>query len=772
MSEARPFGVPTALGVSLFAVTTGWFLIGLGHVWAHPIVGWAPLPVMAALAAHACLRVWRRGGISAPASRFWLRIGLACAVLCAAMVSNAVDATAGPDAPSRHVSPLTSVLLIGLLFFALGAMLRLTSWQRTRAEWIRFGLDAAIVLLTTGVLVWHFSLRRIELSQSGSTLPMIAIIGMVLLAALAMIKMTFAGSGHLDRQALLIITVGVSLAAVSGSLSPYLRDRPHLSGTMLAAALVALTAQLAAERQLRAPAPASPGRRTTRRFTALPYAALAAADATLIGAVANSSGEVLLLAACAVTLSGLVAFRQVSALRENNRLLDTVDGNLRQLRDYQEQLDHEVTHDPLTGMPNRTLFIEKLDAALVAGGPVHIALLDIDDFKVVNDRLGHTVGDAMLRTIGDRLVAALRPGDTAARQGGDEFTLLLPGRTDEEVAALLDELVALVHTPMTLAGGEMAPRVSIGVTTARAGDTPEEMVRRADVAMYASKSVSGGLWTWFDTLMDQVAAADAQLALDLSRAIARDELFMLYQPIVELPDGRFAGVEALVRWQHPEHGLVSPAVFIPLAERNGYIVELGRWVLEHVMRQTADWQREFGDRAPAKVSVNISARQLQEPGFAAEMAALLAEHEVDTSRLVVEVTETAVLGTGAALDAVKALNGLGLRVALDDFGTGQSSLSLLVDCPVQILKVDKSFVDGVTMASPQAAIVDGLIGIIAGLQIEAVAEGVETAEQADRLFRAGYRLAQGFHFARPMPGEDIALMLDIPAGLESALHED
>ncbi|MET0424355.1 MAG: EAL domain-containing protein [Actinoplanes sp.] len=772
MSEARRFGVSTALGVSLFVFAVGWFVIGLGHVWAHPIVGWAPLPIMAALAAHACLRVWRRGGISVPASRFWLRIGLACTVLCAAVISNAIDATTGPDAPTRYVSPLTAVLLVGLLVFALGAMLRLTTWQRTRAEWLRFGLDAAIVLLTTGVLVWHFSLRHIQVAQSGSLLPMISIITLVLIAAIAMIKMTFAGSGHLDRQALSIITVGVAIAAASGALSPYLRDLPHLSGTMLAASVVSLTVQLAAERQLRAAGSAPSTRRSARRFTALPYVAIAAADATLIGAVASSSGEVLLLATCAVTLSGLVAFRQVSALRENNRLLDTVDGNLQQLREYQEQLDHEVTHDPLTGMPNRTLFTVKLGEALAAGGPVHIALLDIDDFKVVNDRLGHTIGDAMLRTIGDRVATALRPGDTAARQGGDEFTLLLPGRTAEEVAALLEELVVIAHRPMTLAGYEMTPRVSIGATTARAGDTPGEMLRRADVAMYASKNVGGGRWTWFDSLMDQIAAADAQLATDLSRAITRDELFMLYQPIVELPDGRFAGVEALVRWQHPELGLVSPAVFIPLAERNGYIVELGRWVLEHVLRQTADWQREFGDRAPAKVSVNVSARQLQEPGFAAEMADLLIRHEIDTSRLVIEVTETAVLGTGAALDAVKALNDLGLRVALDDFGTGQSSLSLLVDCPVQILKVDKSFVDGVTMASPQAAIVDGLIGIITDLEIEAVAEGVETAEQADRLFRAGYRLAQGFHFARPMPGEDIALMLDIPAGLESLLHED
>jgi EAL domain-containing protein (putative c-di-GMP-specific phosphodiesterase class I) len=263
--------------------------------------------------------------------------------------------------------------------------------------------------------------------------------------------------------------------------------------------------------------------------------------------------------------------------------------------------------------------------------------------------------------------------------------------------------------------------------------------------------------------MDQLAAADAKLAADLRQAIARDELFVVYQPIVELPHGRLAGVEALLRWRHPEHGLVSPAVFIPLAERNGHIVELGRWVLREVVRQAADWERRYGSRAPEKVSVNISARQLREPGFVDEVAELVGTSGLDPYRLVAEVTETAVLGTGEALDAVRALHALGLRIALDDFGTGQSSLSLLVDCPVGILKVDKSFVDGVTSGSAQAVVVNGLIGITEGLKIEAVAEGVETADQAYRLHKMGYRYAQGFHFARPMPGEDIALLLKVPA---------
>ena len=453
--------------------------------------------------------------------------------------------------------------------------------------------------------------------------------------------------------------------------------------------------------------------------------------------------------------------------RDNVRLLGTVDASLRQLREYQDRLAHQVSHDALTGIANREQFTERLTAVLADGEPCHVALLDLDDFKVVNDRMGRGMGDALLRAISRRLADGLGPRDVVARLGGDEFTVLLPGRTDHEVTELLTALVGVVQEPIALFGREIVPRISLGLTVARTGDTPEELIRRADVAMFAAKSMGGGRSTWFDPVMDQLADADARLAADLRQAIARDELFVLYQPIVELPHGRLAGVEALLRWRHPEHGLVSPAVFIPLAERYGHIIELGRWVLRQVVRQATEWEQQYGAGAPEKVSVNISARQLQEPGFPAEVAELLRESGLDPYRLVAEVTETAVLGTGESLDAVRALDALGLRVALDDFGTGQSSLSLLVDCPVKILKVDKSFVDGVTGAGAQAVIANGLIGITEGLQIEAVAEGVETADQAYRLHKMGYRYAQGFHFARPMPGEDIALLLKVPAATHS-----
>jgi diguanylate cyclase (GGDEF)-like protein len=759
--RSRP-AATTVAGLALCLFDLVWFAIGLVHHWAHPIVGWIPMPFGAALAAYAGWRVTRRSDLARTTRRFWGQMGLACGALTVAIVSNMIDAFHGSE-PTQWISTRTLALYMAILAVAVWALLRLPTWQRTRRDWFRFTLDAGILLLATSAFMWHYSLRKLDLwtTQTGSALPTVAISLVALISMLTFVKVAFAGAGDLDRRALHILSYGVAASAVSGSVSVFIADKPYLSSSFLACSIAAVSAQIAANRQLRAPMIGESEPAPVRQASVLPYLAAAAVSVLLIAVVAPGGGEVLTIAVCAVAMTVLVMVRQFGMLRENGRLLRTVDANLRQLRDYQARLAHQVSHDTLTEIPNRALFNERVTAQLADGEPFHVALLDLDDFKVINDRLGHGTGDALLKVVSHRLHERLRPTDTVARLGGDEFTLLLPGRTADETAALLRELLDAVHEPVLLHGQDMLARISAGVTASQPGDTPEELIRRADVAMYSAKQVGGGRATWYDPMMDKLADADAKLGHDLRQALARDELFMLYQPIVELPHGRLAGVEALVRWRHPEHGLVSPAIFIPLAERNGSMVDVGWWIVEQVVRQAAEWEREYGPDAPEKVSVNISARQLGEPGFADRVAALLRETGLTPYRLVAEVTETAVLGTGEALDAVHELHQLGMRVALDDFGTGQSSLSLLVDTPVRVLKVDKSFVDGVTVSSPQAVIVDGLIGITDGLAIEAVAEGVETAEQAARLHAVGYRFAQGFHFARPMPPEDVAMLLNL-----------
>ncbi|WP_433790981.1 putative bifunctional diguanylate cyclase/phosphodiesterase [Actinoplanes sp. CA-252034] len=752
------------LALGLFLFELGWFLLGLAHTWSHPVIAWLVLPVMSLLVTYECRRTARCAELDGPTRAFWARLGIACALLIPGSLSSMNDALGGPE-PSQHISLLTQLIFGCSLAMVLWALLRLPTWQRNSGDWVRFGLDTGIIMLTTGMLIWHWSLSRIDFTASpNATAPSVLVITLVATVSLiTFVKVAFAGAGRLDRGALHILSIGVALAAASGTIAPFIVDKPHLHTALIAFPMSQITAILAARRQFRRRHVQPPSRPVSRRFSLIPYLAVGLLLAAVLQVEIPQGGEEARMAIAASVVTLLVVLRQVTTLRDNARLLDAVDASL-------QQLDHQVTHDSLTGIGSRAAYTAELSARLAGGEPFVVALLDLDDFKEVNDRYGHATGDALLQAISHRLRDRLRSEDTVARLGGDEFTLLLPGLTAAGADRLLHELLTEVQTPVLAEGREMAPRVSIGVTASRPDDTAGELLRRADVAMYAAKTAGGGRWTWFDPIMDRLADDDARLTADLRQAITRDELFLVYQPIVELPHGRLAGVEALVRWRHPEHGLVPPGVFIPLAERNGQIVEIGRWILEQAIRQTARWERELGVDAPAKVSVNVSARQLGEPGFPAEVAALLSAAGVDPSRLTVEVTETAVLATGVALEVVRALAAQGLSIALDDFGTGQSSLSLLVDCPVDWLKVDKSFVDGVTTDSPQAVIVDGLIGITEGLRMQAVAEGVETAEQAGRLHRAGYRYAQGYHFARPLSDTDIELLISAQKTFSPHLH--
>jgi diguanylate cyclase (GGDEF)-like protein len=753
MQVPRRPDAPLVAVLVLFTFVEGWFVIGLRHTWSYPVIAWLALPVMSVLATYECFRTARSTTLDLPTRRFWGALGVACAVLAPATVSAMYDTLGGP-VPTQVLSIRTEAAFGLAVLIVLWSLLRLPTWQRSIGDWLRFGLDTGVIVLTVGVLIWHWAPGLIGLTGSSNTTPrsILAIMVVSTVALITFIKVAFAGAGRLDRGALHILSAGVGLAASTGAIAPFIADRPYLSTSLVAFPISQLTAFLAARRQRRRSVVEQPARPSARRFSLVPYLSVGLLYAAVLEVEIPQSGEEALMAIAATAVTVLVVLRQLTTLRDNARLLDAVDASL-------QQLDHQVTHDALTGIGSRSAYTGELSARLAGGGPFVVALLDLDDFKVVNDRYGHATGDALLQTISHRLRDRLRPVDTVARLGGDEFTLLLPGMTEADTDLLLHELLTVVQAPVLAEGLEMAPRISVGVTASRPDDTAGELLRRADVAMYAAKTAGGGRWTWFDPIMDRLADEDARLAADLRQAIVRDELFLVYQPIVELPHGRLAGVEALVRWRHPEHGLVSPAEFIPLAERNGHIVELGRWVLEQAVRQTARWERELGPNAPAKVSVNVSARQLGEPGFPAEVAAVLSAAGVDPSRMTVEVTETAVLGTGVALEVLRALSAQGLSIALDDFGTGQSSLSLLVDCPVDWLKVDKSFVDGVTTDSPQAVIVDGLIGITEGLRMQAVAEGVETAEQAERLHRAGYRFAQGYHFARPLADTDIELLI-------------
>jgi diguanylate cyclase (GGDEF)-like protein/PAS domain S-box-containing protein len=439
--------------------------------------------------------------------------------------------------------------------------------------------------------------------------------------------------------------------------------------------------------------------------------------------------------------------------------------DITEARSYQEELAHQASHDDLTGLLNRTLFARVCDEALAADAPERtvMVLVDLDDFKLINDRLGHAVGDALLRDVGTRLRGGLRPQDTVARLGGDEFAVLLRGVAPDERIDIASRIMGELERPVRAEGHDLLVRASVGVAPGTPGTTAAELLRRADLAMYVAKNQGRGRCAEFDEAMDLRAQEHARLAADLSAAVERTELTVVYQPIVALPHGELAGVEALVRWTHPVRGFVSPAEFIPVAERTGLIVALGAWILSEACRQAAAWLRDLGPAAPSRITVNVSARQLIEPDFPAVVEAALRASGLPAERLVVEITETAVFDGGPALAAVSAMKDMGVRVALDDFGTGHSSLGLLRTVPLDVLKVDKSFVDGVGQSPEQEAIITSLSQIGAAMRLLVVAEGVETAAQAERLFEIGYRYAQGYHFARPLKPDEIVAFALKPA---------
>src|SRR6266705_3922135 len=451
-------------------------------------------------------------------------------------------------------------------------------------------------------------------------------------------------------------------------------------------------------------------------------------------------------------------------------------------RQFQDRLGHQASHDELTQLANRSLFGERIRRGLATAGArrLVVVLVDLDDFKTVNDSLGHVVGDALLAGVAERLRRCARPGDTAARLGGDEFAVLLEGADARAGVDIAERILAAFAAPVVADGHELLVQASIGVAGGQAGDGAGELLRNADIALYVAKERGKGGYACYAEGMAARIHEQARLGAELRQAldgVQRDggvarQLFPLYQPIVTLPAGRITGVEALARWLHPVRGVVPPAEFIPVAERTGLIVPLGRWMLREACRQAAAWRRTHGERAPATMSVNVSARQLKERGFVGEVTDALRDARLEPHRLVIEVTESTVIESESILETLRALRDLGVRLALDDFGTGQSSLALLRTCPVDVIKVDKSFVDSVTGTPHQAAIAAAVIQIAQALAVDAVAEGVETQAQAERLHQLGYRLAQGFHFAEPLPAGHLTGLLfdrDRPARHEPLL---
>jgi diguanylate cyclase (GGDEF)-like protein/PAS domain S-box-containing protein len=430
------------------------------------------------------------------------------------------------------------------------------------------------------------------------------------------------------------------------------------------------------------------------------------------------------------------------------------------------KLERDVLHDPLTGLLNRAALFDRLAHALARAAredrPLGVLFLDLDGFKGVNDALGHAIGDRVLAVAAQRLDAAVRRSDTVARLGGDEFVVLAEDTGEEVVGALVERVRAALAEPMPAGDGAVTLGASIGVVLARGGHAAD-VLREADVAMYRAKSQGRNRAVWFDAALRGEVAERLGLASELRGARDRDELRVFFQPLVSVADEAVVGCEALVRWEHPERGLLGPDRFLPIAEADGDIVEIGTWVLEQACRQQRRWRRDAQDLS---VSVNVSARELADASYADRVARVLHATGVDPVAVVLEVTETALLrDLDGAARTLTALKHVGVRIALDDFGRGYSSLEHVKALPVDVLKVDRAFVAGIDEDDEDRAIVAAVhaLGREAGLTV--IAEGVETMSQLACLRELGCPLAQGWWFGRPAPATALELDGFLPRGL-------
>jgi len=432
----------------------------------------------------------------------------------------------------------------------------------------------------------------------------------------------------------------------------------------------------------------------------------------------------------------------------------------------QEELSRQAFYDSLTGLANRALFDDRVQHALAhadrRGHRLAVLLLDLDGFKIINDSLGHQAGDQVLVMVAQRIKACCRLSDTVARLGGDEFAVLLEEGVDEEAAkGVAERLLEILREPFLVKGREMHVSGSIGIAVhEEAAGCTEDLLRDADAAMYCAKSRGRDRYELFEPSMHTRAVQLFELNTDLQKGLDQGQFVVHYQPILDLAAEELQGVEALVRWQHPERGLLAPDEFIPVAEQSGLIVPLGTWVLREACRQVQTWREEFPDRKPS-VSVNLSPRQLYEPDLVAQVRAVLEETGFDPGGLILEITEGALLqGVEETKRKLADLKQLGVRLAIDDFGNGSTTLAYLGEFPVDILKIDRSFIRGMCDNPEGRILVQAILDLARALKLDTVAEGIELKEQRTELLTSGCASGQGFFFAEPVAPEQIAGLLD------------
>jgi diguanylate cyclase (GGDEF)-like protein/PAS domain S-box-containing protein len=481
----------------------------------------------------------------------------------------------------------------------------------------------------------------------------------------------------------------------------------------------------------------------------------------------------------AVELKGIKKDGEIFPLEISISSWETIDGvfysgiirDITDRKSLEEQLTHQALHDPLTKLANRVLFRDRVEHALSKivrhKTAVAVLFLDLDNFKTINDSLGHARGDILLVSVAERLRSCLRGSDTPARLGGDEFAILIEDATHPDDAIyIVERIYEVLRTPFDIDGNIVFVEASIGIAATTTGsENPEELLRNADVAMYKAKGQGKGRFVFFEMEMREALLERIELEADLRCALENNELALLYQPIINLETNSVIGMEALVRWNHPKLGLIPPDKFIPIAEEANLIVPIGRWILDEACRAGSEWVRQFRGQHDLSITVNLSIRQFQQIELVRIVAETLERSGLPPQFLILEITETLMIqNTEAMIEKLHELKSLGVRLAIDDFGTGYSSLSYLQRFPIDILKIDKSFIDKINQGKEGRAVARAIIMMGDSLNLRVIAEGIENPEQVAALKHLGCEAGQGFFFAKPISEPEMSSML---AGAES-----
>jgi diguanylate cyclase (GGDEF)-like protein len=748
----RVLAAITLSGCALFFVFSGHSTQQVQTYWAFQV------PLDAALS----LGAWRMRSV-APVHfrRFWTIISFAGASFTTADSYQFWLTLAEPGRSTMNGGAVQTVFFtVGMSSSVLACLIFPQGLKSVREKAV-FWLDAATVLVGGAVMAWCFAVNPLGDARP-DRLNASLTAALVIVAAFSATKVALIAIPPMARIAAWPMVAAAMLQGVSTFLPGPFQELTHayvFAIRLLPSVLIAAGPRI---QEIVVQLGGTHRAKNRKPYSLLPYGMIAVTFMIFFAMLpAKVSSQLWGATAGVVVITFLVAGRQLVAFHDNMGLIRRLDVALDELREHEVLLREQASVDGLTRLANRTRLSEQMSRVL--GGPdapvdTAVLLIDLDDFKTINDTMGHAAGDALLVTVASRLREAVRAEDLVSRLGGDEFAILLPGADSVAAGRVADEILRRLAVPTEVQQHTIVTRASIGIAAATPGDEPSVLLSNADIAMYEAKRRGKSMWVAYTAEMGRRIGSEAVLIREIAQAVEAEQFTLVYQPIVRLSDDRMTGVEALIRWNHPTRGLVSPVEFIPIAERTGQIVAIGAWALRRACRQAADWRREFPAATALTVGVNVAGRQLRSAGFVDEVAGVLADTQLPAGCLNVEVTETAVLDDEESNEAMLALRGLGVKLSLDDFGTAASSLGLLLTCPVTTLKLDRSFVESITTVGRQSAVANAVSQMAAALEFASVAEGIETEEQRALIQNLGYGYGQGYLFSRPVPPERISEM--------------